>query len=182
MAFRTKEELETEIQMRFPDNTQGLITPLVTRGFYQDMVDSLIGLRSYGFFFVENSSALTEISTVDTWTQVAGIPVVFGENFEQFGGGARYTGIRALTCLLQVNVNFTSEQNNREFRFKMFQNVSALPGQAFVQASNSVELQGSFCTFTTLNTNDVLTLQVKNLNNATNITAHDVTAALIGQF
>ena len=49
MAQKTTAELKTDVQSKFPNNNVGSITPAVLRGFFDDLLDSLLNRINVGF-------------------------------------------------------------------------------------------------------------------------------------
>jgi len=60
MAQKTSSDLKTDVQNKFPDNNSGQITPAVTRGFFDDLIDSFLNLIDTGF---KNVSSVIKYQT-----------------------------------------------------------------------------------------------------------------------
>jgi hypothetical protein len=75
MSIKTKQQLEVENQVSFPDNNSGLITPEVLRNFNTDIIDTLVDSNATASF------ATTDSNTFD------GTQIITGSNGRLIYGG-----------------------------------------------------------------------------------------------
>lgn len=64
MSAQSRSALKSTNQTNFADNTTGLITPLITRNFYNDLIDSFVNnTDDVGLFSTETSIVTADVLT-----------------------------------------------------------------------------------------------------------------------
>ena len=107
----TKDQLKAENQSSFPDNTDGLITPQITRDYNDDVIDSLVVSSDTGSFITETTqlnefteSADIRLNNIETTTASLDISVTNLNSYTSSADG-RLNNIETTTASLQTQID-----------------------------------------------------------------------------
>ena len=151
------------------DNTSGAISA-------QDLRDAVLATvqPGHGEIYVSSSSATT-ISTADTWTEVSGTFTLSSPamNWDMnTNGQLRYTGAADRVCHIAASFSMTAAGNNKNISLGVAKNGTVLTPSIVNRqiGTGADEGTGAMHAFTTMTTNDYLSVVVRNNTDTTNVT------------
>ncbi len=159
----------TAMQTILANNTSGAISPTDVR----DLMETL--RHGHGEISVTSSAATTPDDT-DAYKTMAGTYALSADvhNWDMnTNGQLRYTGAAQRTCHVAMSVSFLSASNNQVVHFRIGKNGTSIAQSETVRKLSTGADIGSTAlhAFTTVVTNDYLTLMVRNESSTATVTA-----------